>query len=49
MVAQGMSWKEIVSECHDGIAEEMIGEAVRLAGRTFLAQTDSPVREPTPA
>jgi uncharacterized protein (DUF433 family) len=48
MVAQGMPWKEIVQECHGGIDQEMIAEAVRLAGRAFLEQTEQHLSEPSP-
>lgn len=45
MVAQGMAWSKIVRECHGGISEEMIADAVRL-GRTFLEQAeDKPVEQ----
>ena len=47
MVALGMAWKEIVQECHGGITEEMIAEAVRLAGRAFLEQSERPISEAT--
>lgn len=33
MVALGITWSKIIKECHGKITEEMIADAVRLAGR----------------
>jgi len=49
LVASGMSWNRIIKECHGSIPEEAIAEAVRLAGRAFIAHADEYSVEPVPS
>jgi uncharacterized protein (DUF433 family) len=37
MVAEGMDWDDIIREWHGSINREAIMEAVRLAGKSFIA------------
>jgi uncharacterized protein (DUF433 family) len=38
MVADGMDWDAIISECHGSIPREAIAEAIRLAGKALSEQ-----------
>jgi uncharacterized protein (DUF433 family) len=49
MVASGMPWSKIVKECHGGVTEEAISEAVLLAGRAFIEHADEYSLEPIPS
>jgi uncharacterized protein (DUF433 family) len=48
LVATGMPWSRIIKECHGGITEEALAEAVRLAGRAFMEHADEYSGEPVP-
>jgi uncharacterized protein (DUF433 family) len=36
LVAAGMSWEEIIRQCHGEISRAAIAEAIRLAGRAIV-------------
>ncbi|MBM4255795.1 MAG: DUF433 domain-containing protein [Deltaproteobacteria bacterium] len=38
MIAEGMSWKTIIEQCHGSITKEAISEAVSLAQEAFVKQ-----------
>ncbi len=40
LVANGMSWDEIIKECHGSISRRAIAEAIRLAGRAVVGHAD---------
>lgn len=40
MVAQGLAWETIVSECHGGISKDAISEAIALSREAFLKHAD---------
>ena len=36
LLAKGMSWEQIIEQCHGSISAEAIAEAVKLSGEAFL-------------
>jgi uncharacterized protein (DUF433 family) len=48
-VASGMAWETIIEEWDNGIPEEAIEEAVRLASQALLKHADEFILRPTPA
>jgi uncharacterized protein (DUF433 family) len=40
LVADGMSWDEIIQECHGSISRAAIAEAIRIAGRAISEHAD---------
>lgn len=46
MVAEGVSWDEIIAQCHNSITKEAIAEAVRLAAGAFRTMVDTPQNKP---
>jgi uncharacterized protein (DUF433 family) len=36
LIADGMSWDDVVKECHGSISHAAIAEAIRLAGRAIV-------------
>jgi uncharacterized protein (DUF433 family) len=49
LVADGMSWDDIVRECHGSISRAAIAEAIRLAGRAIEEHADEYLERPVPA
>lgn len=45
-VASGMAWDAIIEEWHNSISHEAITEAILLASRAFIQQSDGLVLEP---
>jgi len=40
LVANGLSWDDIIKECHGSISRRAIAEAIRLAGLAIAEQAD---------
>jgi uncharacterized protein (DUF433 family) len=51
MVAEGMTWDDIIEQCHNSITKEAIAEAVSLAQKTFVEHVHDYewMRDPIPA
>lgn len=49
MLAENLSWDEIISECHDRIGRDAIAEAIRLSGQAFVKHADELGSEPVAA
>ena len=48
-VASGMAWETIIEEWDNGITEEAIEEAVRLASQALIRHADEFILRPAPA
>jgi uncharacterized protein (DUF433 family) len=46
LVADGMSWDDIVKECHGSISRAAIAEAIRIAGRAIVDHADEYLERP---
>ena len=46
LVAAGMSWDDIIKECHGGISRPAIAEAIRLAGLAIVQHADEYLERP---
>lgn len=49
MVADGMTWDEIIQQCHRSITKEAIAEALALANKAFIDHAQEYVTELVPA
>ena len=49
MVANELSWEQIVERCHHTISKEAIAEAILLAGKAFVDHAHEYIPEPIPA
>jgi len=46
LVAEGMSWDDIIKECHGSISRASIAEAIRLAGQAIVDHADEYLKRP---
>jgi uncharacterized protein (DUF433 family) len=46
LVADGMSWDDIIRECHGSISRAAIAEAIRIAGRAIADHADEYLERP---
>jgi uncharacterized protein (DUF433 family) len=46
LVAAGMSWDDIIKECHGSISRPAIAEAIRFAGRAIVKHADEYLERP---
>jgi len=46
LVAAGMSWDDIIKECHGSISRPAIAEAIRLAGLAIARHADEYLERP---
>jgi uncharacterized protein (DUF433 family) len=49
LVAAGLSWDDIIRECHGSISRPAIAEAIRLAGRAIVKHADEYLERPVSA
>lgn len=49
LVADGMSWDDIIHECHGSISRAAIAEAIRIAGRAIAKHADEYLERPISA
>lgn len=46
MLAENLSWDEIIAECHNRISRDAIAEAIRLSGQAFVKHAGEFSSEP---
>ena len=49
LVAAGLSWDDIIKECHGSISRPAIAEAIRIAGRAIVKHADEYLERPVSA
>jgi uncharacterized protein (DUF433 family) len=49
LVASGMSWEQIIEECHGSISRGAIAEAIRQAGRLIASRAADDLERPVSA
>ena len=49
LVADGMSWDDIIRECQGSISRAAIAEAIRIAGRAIVDHADEYLKRPVSA
>ena len=49
LVAAGMAWDAIITECHGSISRPAIAEAIRVAGRAIVEHADEYLERPVSA
>ena len=49
LVADGMSWEDIIKECLGSISRAAIAEAIRIAGRAIVDHADEYLKRPVSA
>ena len=49
LVAEGMSWDDIIKECQGSISPPAIAEAIRIAGRAIVEHADESQKRPVSA
>jgi uncharacterized protein (DUF433 family) len=49
LVAAGMTWEDVIEECHGSISRGAIAEAIRIAGRAIVKHADEYLERPVSA
>ncbi len=49
LVADGLSWEDLIKECQGSISRAAIAEAIRIAGRAIVDHADEYLKRPVSA